>query len=107
MEYVLFLHQKVYTVINDVKSHANGKRTGTQQVNRQAKKRIALIITTVVIFLLICAWGAFSVIMYNMNVNQRFESYEPLMLHVDDFEGLHTDMSGSTIHVHYPIAVFA
>ena len=57
-------------------------------MNKQPKKRIALIITTVVIFLLICAWGAFSIIMYNMNINRRFESYEPLMFYVDDFEGL-------------------
>ena len=26
--------------------------------------------------------------MYNDNVNKRFESYEPLMFHAEDFEGL-------------------
>ena len=32
--------------------------------------------------------GALSVMIYNANFNRRFESYEPLMLYVDDFDGL-------------------
>ncbi|MDO4850432.1 MAG: alpha/beta fold hydrolase [Actinomycetota bacterium] len=47
--------------------------------------RIAIPCTLV---LLVGAWWAFSTSVYDDNVNKRFESYEPLMLHVEDFEGL-------------------
>ena len=55
---------------------------------RKSKKRIILIIVSCILVLLVGAWWVFSVSVYNENVNQRFESYEPLMLHVEDFDGL-------------------
>ncbi|MDO5016587.1 MAG: alpha/beta fold hydrolase [Eubacteriales bacterium] len=36
----------------------------------------------------IVVWGGFTIIAYEKNVNQRFESYPPLMLQVEDFAGL-------------------
>nr|WP_300838032.1 hypothetical protein [uncultured Acetatifactor sp.] len=39
--------------------------------------------------LIIAGDWVLSVMVYNENFNQRFESYEPLMLYVDDFDGLH------------------
>ena len=41
-----------------------------------------------VIVLMIGALWVFSAILYEENINQRFESYKPLMLQVEDFEGL-------------------
>lgn len=55
---------------------------------RKSKKTIILIIVSCILVLLVSAWWVFSVSVYNENVNQRFESYEPLMLHVEDFDGL-------------------
>ena len=54
----------------------------------KSKKKIVLIILVCVLLVLIGAWGAFSVSVYNENINQRFESYEPLKLRVEDFDGL-------------------
>lgn len=55
---------------------------------KKSKKRIIPIIIAVVIILLIAADWIFSVWIYNDNFNSRFDSYEPLMLYLDDFEGL-------------------
>lgn len=52
------------------------------------KKRILLIVSMVVALLLVAGDWALSVTIYNDNFNQRFEGYEPLMLYVDDFDGL-------------------
>lgn len=41
-----------------------------------------------IIILVIGGWWALSVSIYNENFNKRFESYEPLMLHVEDFSEL-------------------
>ena len=55
---------------------------------KKSKKKIILIIVLCLVLLLIGGWGAFSVSIYNENFNKRFESYEPFMLHVEDFDGL-------------------
>lgn len=55
---------------------------------KKSKKKIILLIITAVLLLLVAGWWAFSVIIYNQNFNKRFESYEPFMLYVEDFEGL-------------------
>ena len=55
---------------------------------RRSKKRIILIALACVLILLVGGWWAFSVHMYNENFDKRFESYEPLALRVEDFEGL-------------------
>lgn len=52
------------------------------------KKRIFLIALCMVAVLLIAGDWALSVMIYEENFNQRFESYEPLMLYLDDFDGL-------------------
>lgn len=54
----------------------------------KSKKRSALIVVLCIFALLIGGWWIFSVYVYNENVNQRLESYEPLKLHVEDFDGL-------------------
>ena len=55
---------------------------------KKSKKKIALIILLSVIVLLFVGWWIFCVIMYNANFNVRCDSYEPIMLRVEDFEGL-------------------
>lgn len=54
----------------------------------RSKKKIAVIVLLSVIVLLIIGWWAFCVMMYNENFNVRGESYEPLMLRTEDFDGL-------------------
>lgn len=56
---------------------------------KKAKKRKIFISALCIIAVLIIAgdW-ALSVMIYDENFNKRFESYEPLMLYMDDFEGL-------------------
>ncbi|NLE13686.1 MAG: alpha/beta hydrolase [Clostridiales bacterium] len=55
---------------------------------KETKSRKRIIIISAVLLLLICGWWALSVYIYNNNFNRRFESYEPLMLHAEDFDGL-------------------
>ncbi len=55
---------------------------------KSKKKKILIAIAVCVLVLLVVGWGAFCVIMYNDNLNIRGESYEPLMLRTEDFEGL-------------------
>ena len=55
---------------------------------KKSKKKIILIVILCLIVLLAGGWWAFSVNIYNENFNVRLTSYEPLMLAVDDFEGL-------------------
>ena len=47
-----------------------------------------LLVVSIVAVLIIAGDWALSVMVYNENFNLRFESYEPLMLYVDDFDGL-------------------
>ena len=55
---------------------------------KSKKKKILFIVLFVVAVLIIAGDWALTVTVYNENFNQRFESYEPLMMYVDDFEGL-------------------
>ncbi len=52
------------------------------------RKKIFRAILCIVPILLIAGDWALTVTVYNENFNKRFESYEPLMLHIDDFDGL-------------------
>ncbi len=52
------------------------------------KKKIFFIVLSIVAVLIIAGDWALTVMVYNENFNRRFESYEPLMLYVDDFDGL-------------------
>lgn len=52
------------------------------------KKKVFVIVFMIAALLLVVGDWALSVTIYNDNFNQRFESYEPLMLYVDDFDGL-------------------
>ena len=54
----------------------------------KSKKKNALIVVLCALVLLVGAWQGFCAFMYNENINQRFESYEPLKLRVEDFDGL-------------------
>ena len=54
----------------------------------RSKGRIILIILICILILLTAGWGILTVSIYNENFNKRFTSYEPLMLHVEDFDGL-------------------
>lgn len=55
---------------------------------KKSKKKTILIIVLSLLVLSVGAWWAFSAFMYNNNINRRFESYKPLMLQVEDFDGL-------------------
>ncbi|MDY4084765.1 MAG: alpha/beta fold hydrolase [Ruminococcus bromii] len=54
----------------------------------KSKKRIVLIVLLSIIVLMIIGWWAFCVKMYNDNFNISADSYVPLMLRVEDFDGL-------------------
>ena len=54
----------------------------------KSKKKIILIIILSIIILMVIGWWAFCVKMYDDNFDVRGDSYEPLMLRVEDFEGL-------------------
>jgi hypothetical protein len=58
------------------------KKTGSKK-----KKFIFIALCFVIVFVIAGIW-ILSVRIYSQNFNSRFESYEPLMLYVDDFEGL-------------------
>ena len=51
-------------------------------------KKLAGVVLSCVLTLLIAGDWFISVMVYNENFGQRMESYEPLMLRVEDFEGL-------------------
>ena len=55
---------------------------------KTSKKRIILIVLFCVIILAVCGWGMFCVKIYDENFNVRGDSYEPLMLRLEDFKGL-------------------
>lgn len=51
------------------------------------KKKFGIAVC-IILILLVIADGMMSVYVYEDSFNKRFTSYEPLMLHVEDFEGL-------------------
>lgn len=55
---------------------------------KKSKKKIVKNILISFFVLMLGAVWAFTVFMYNDTVNKRFESYKPLMLKAEDFEGL-------------------
>lgn len=55
---------------------------------KKSKKKIILIVLLSIIVCIIIGWWVFCVKMYNDNFNISEDSYEPLMLRVEDFEGL-------------------
>ena len=55
---------------------------------KKSKKKIVLIVLLSIIVLLIVGWWAFCVKMYNDNFDISADSYAPLMLRVEDFDGL-------------------
>ena len=55
---------------------------------KSKKKRILFAVLSIIAILIIAGDWALTVMVYNENFNRRFESYEPLMLYVDDFDGL-------------------
>ena len=50
-----------------------------------SKRKIIFIALEIIFVFLIAGWWAFCVKMYNDNFNISGKSYEPLMLHVEDF----------------------
>ena len=54
----------------------------------KSRKRIVHIVLLSIIVLIVIGWWAFCVKMYNDNFDISAVSYEPLMLHVEDFDGL-------------------
>ncbi len=55
---------------------------------KKTKIKKVIIILCVLVVLIITGIGTISVMIYNENFDKRFESYEPLMLNVEDFDGL-------------------
>lgn len=53
-----------------------------------SKKKLIAVIVSVVLLTLVAGDWVLSAVIYENYFNQRFESYEPLMLYVEDFEGL-------------------
>ncbi len=67
----------------------NNKKVKTEkQKTKKSKLKLILVIAAAVIVLLIAGWGIFCIKMYDDNFNVRSDSYEPLMLRTEDFEGL-------------------
>lgn len=56
--------------------------------NKVEKKKIIMIVLCIAAVLIAAGDWLLSVSVYNENFNRRFESYEPLMFRVDDFDGL-------------------
>lgn len=58
---------------------------------KRSKKKIIIISVVAVLsifILLVAGWWGLSVYLYDENINVRCETYEPLMLRVEDFDGL-------------------
>ena len=55
---------------------------------KKTKKTIILIILLSIVILSVFGWGMFCVKVYDENFNVRGDSYEPLMLRLEDFSGL-------------------
>ena len=59
-----------------------------EKTKKRSKKKIVLIIVAAVLALIVGGWWAFCDYMYDDTTCRRFESYEPVMLRVEDFDGL-------------------
>ena len=59
-------------------------------VSKKQKQRKGIVLTVLlsIIILIVIGWWVFCVYMYNDNFNISADSYEPLMLRVEDFDGL-------------------
>lgn len=57
-------------------------------MKKAKRKKIFILVLCIAAVLVIAGDWALSVMIYNENFNRRFESYEPIMLHLDDFDGL-------------------
>ena len=57
-------------------------------LKKSKKKNIIIRILCILALLLIVGDWILSVVIYNENINNRFETYKPFMLYVDDFKGL-------------------
>ncbi len=55
---------------------------------KSRKKKVFLIVLAIAALLITAGDWALSVMVYKENFNQRFDSYGPLMMYVDDFDGL-------------------
>ena len=55
---------------------------------KKSKKKVVLVILFCIVILIAAGWWAFCVKMYNDNFNIRGDSYKPLMLRLEDFDGL-------------------
>lgn len=55
---------------------------------KSKKKQVLIIVLCIVAVLMTAGDWVLTVMIYNENFGQRFESYEPLMMYVDDFDGL-------------------
>ncbi len=64
------------------------KKKASLKKKTSKKKRILLTVLCIVIILLVAGDWALAAFIYGENFNKRFESYEPLMLYIDDFDGL-------------------
>ena len=64
------------------------KKSRKPKKSKKSKKKIILIILLSIIVLMVAGWWAFCVKLYDENLNTSADSYEPLMLRVEDFEGL-------------------
>lgn len=64
------------------------KMVSEMKTAKSKKKKTLIIILCTVALLLVFGMWALTVYIYNANFNQRFESYEPRMLRLDDFDGL-------------------
>lgn len=55
---------------------------------QMSKKKRAIMIAVIVLVVLIAGLWICTTVVYNENFDRRFESYEPYMFNVDDFEGV-------------------
>ena len=58
-----------------------------KKIKHRRKKILAIVFCVLAVLIAAGDW-ILTVIIYNENFNQRFESYEPLMRYVEDFDGL-------------------
>ena len=64
------------------------QRMETETKKSKSKKKLVVLIPLGVILVMVIGWWGFCVMMYNDNFNIRTESYPPMMLSVEDFDGL-------------------
>lgn len=83
-----FKENRYIITINSITPARESIEKDMSMKRKSRKKKILFLVLSVVAVLLIAGDWALSVMVYNENFNRRFESYEPLMLYVDDFDGL-------------------